>query len=399
MKKFITSAMLPLVAAIVPLSSYALDFEELADRLANYSDYNATAKYEVLLPTSQYPVVYDVVLISDKNCVSDSLAPATYLIEWSLAKDGNTSEGFSAYFDGNHYRYRDQRLQEFHAERDAIAFNPTGRLSDGVQNQAQFCDLLPQYIGQTFANMKVDSTYKYTFHPDTVIDGRKCVAVDGTRSFKGIEALEFVYVFDRETLEPVMSEFDSNPGQISEQIITATYGVNKDARKTAGSEDELIALYPEVFEKYRESSFRLENMTGRRLPAFSVPSVGGERYTHSKDSKFDVPTVIALLDAETGMVAEIVESLREAIDALPMRAELILAFTNNKVELIESAVGEVRQGEHLLMSARGLARDLGVTATPVILICDRSATVKDLAIGYNNDIADFVIQSTANAAR
>ena len=75
-----------------------------------------------------------------------------------------------------------------------------------------------------------------------------------------------------------------------------------------------------------------------------------------------------------------------------------MAFVNNKIETIESLTGGIRPGEHLLMSARGLARDCGISSMPVILICDRNATVKDLMIGFNNDIDDFVIQKTALAA-
>lgn len=400
MKTFIASAAMSLFATLVPVTSHALDFNELADRLETLNKYNASATYEVLLPTSQYPVVYNISLASKIVNPADTLAPASYLIEWSLSKDGNSSEGFSAYFPGNHYRYRDQRLQEYHIEWDALPFNPTGDMSQGVQNQAQFCDLLPQYIGQTFHKMASDTTYKYVLHADTLIAGRKCIAVDGVRSFRGIEALEFLYVFDKESLNPLRIEFDSNPGQIGEQIITTVYDSDKSGGKDVPlSEDKLMAMYPVIFEKFRESSFRLENMPGRRLPAFSIPTTTGERYTFAKDSKFAVPTIVALLDAEVATTSETVNMIRRAIDSLPMQADIIFAFTNNNIDLIEAAAGRIRPGEHLLMSARGLARDLGATTTPVIIICDRSATVKDLNIGFNNDITDFVIQKTATAAR
>lgn len=400
MKTFIASAAMSLFATFMPVTSQAIDFNELADKLENLESYNASATYEVLLPTSQYPVVYDIKLASKTNNPADTLAAASYLIEWSLSKDGNTSEGFSAYFPGNHYRYRDQRLQEYHVEWDTLPFNPTGDLNQGVQNQAQFCDLLPQYIGQSFRKMATDTTYKYVLHPDTLIAGHKRIAVDGVRSFRGIEALEFLYIFDKDNMTPIRSEFDSNPGQIGEQIITATYAYDKSSDMVVpSSEDKLMAMYPEIFEKFRESSFRLENMPGRRLPAFSIPTTTGERYTFAKDSKFAVPTVLALLDAEVSTTEETVNMLRQAIDSLPMQADVIFAFTNNNIDLIESVVGQIRPGEHFLMSARGLARDLGATTTPVIIICDRTATVKDLNIGFNNGITDFVIQKTATAAK
>ena len=399
MKTFVTFV----AAMTVALGSHAsnnIDLNTLASHLAGMKDYASSATFEVLLPTSEFPVVYQIKLASTAN-EGDSLAAAEYLIDWKLEKDGNHSEGFSAYFPGHHYRYRDQRLQEYHytTPNDAPTFAPGGDVSHGVQNQAQFCDLLPQYLGQTFASMMTDSTYKYTVHADTIISRQKVIAIDGVRSFGGIEALEYLYILDRDML-PLKTEFVSNPGQIGEQLITATYDYsNESTIGTVNSEEELIELYPEVFERFRESSFRLENLPGRRLPAFTAPTTTGERYAHTKDSKFAAPTVIAILDAEVGSTGASVRLLREAIDNMPMQVDLILAFVSNNVDRIEQLVGEIRAGEHLLMSARGLARDCGVTDTPVILICDKNAEVKDLHIGFNNDIGDFVIEKTALIAK
>lgn len=399
MKTLITFA----AAMTVALGSQAsknIDLNAIASHLSEMQDYASSTTFEVLLPTSEFPVVYQIKLASSANN-SDSLAIADYLIDWKLEKDGNHSEGFSAYFPGHHYRYRDQRLQEYHfnVANDAPTFAPGGDLSHGVQNQAQFCDLLPQYLGQTFAAMTTDSTYKYNVHPDTIISQQKVIAIEGVRSFGGVEALEYIYILDRDML-PLKSEFVSNPGQIGEQLITATYDYSDDnPLSTVQSEEELIELYPEVFEKFRESSFRLENLPGRRLPSFTAPTTTRERYAHSKDSKFAAPTVIAILDAEVGSTGATIRQLREAIENLPMQTDLIMAFVSNNVEKIESLVGELRPGEQLLMSARGLARDCGVTDTPVILICDRNAIVKDLHIGFNNDIGDFVIQKTALNAK
>ncbi len=396
MKTFITLALACCIASGAQ-ASQTDQLHDLAAELSAMTDFNSAATYEVLLPTSEFPVVYNINLASTAASPSDSLAAADYLIEWSLEKDGNKSEGFSAYFPGNHYRYRDQRLQEYHADWDATPFLPGNDVSRGVQNQAQFCDLLPQYIGLTFQSMLSDTTYKYTVHPDTIISRRHVMAVDGVRSFQGIEALEFLYILDKDNLRPIRSEFVSNPGQIGEQLISASYDYNSSKKDftVAKSEEELIARYPTIFEKFRESTFRLENMPGRRLPSFSAPTTTGERYTITKADQFAVPTVIAILDAEVGSTQQTIQLLRDAIDSLPMQADLIMAFINNKVDAIEALTSQIRPGEHILMSARGLARDCGVSVTPVILICDRSATVKDLHIGFNNDIGDFVIQSTA----
>ena len=388
------------VIALLPVGTDAanIDQSDLADKLSRYCDFSAKALYEVLLPTSQYPVIYDIKLNSTAN--ADSLAAADYLIEWSLEKDGNRSEGFSAYFPGNHYRYRDQRLQEYHAEWDSNPFMPMGDVSRGVQNQAQFCELLPQYIGNKLSEMAKDSTYKSVIHPDTLIAGRRVIAVDGVRSFQGIEALIYTYVFDRQSLRPLKIEFDSNPGQISEQTITATFSYPEGQETIIPTDEEaLMVLYPDIFEKFRESSFRLENLPGRRLPEFSVPTTTGERYTHHKDDTFASPTVLVLLDTDVATTAETVNAVRNAVDALPLRADLIFAFINNSIDAIEQVVPAVRPGEHLLMSARGLARDCGATTTPVTIIVKPSGEVADLMIGFNKNLSDFVIQKTAMAAR
>ena len=65
------------------------------------------------------------------------------------------------------------------------------------------------------------------------------------------------------------------------------------------------------------------------------------------------------------------------------------------VDAIEEVVPEIRPGEHLLMGARPLARDCGVGDLPVVILTDASGTVKNVILGYNNDLASDVIQKMA----
>ena len=81
-----------------------------------------------------------------------------------------------------------------------------------------------------------------------------------------------------------------------------------------------------------------------------------------------------------------------------MQTDIIFAFVSNDIDAIEALTGAAREGEHILMSARRLARDCGVTATPVIIICDRDAVVKEIINGYNNALTDVVIQKTVTSA-
>lgn len=392
MKTFVTF----FAAMTVALGSQAsrnIDISTVASHLSGQHDYAATATFELLLPTSDNPVVYIIKLAATAND-GDSLAPADYLIDWEIADSEKAAKGFTSYFSGNHYRYRDQRLQEYHINNadDAPGFAPGGDISKGVQNLAQFCDLLPQYIGSTFAAMQNDSTYKYKVHADTVISQQKVIAIDGVRSFGGVDALEYIYLFDRD-FQPLKSELISNPGQIGEQSITVTYDYGDDEPLTVAlSEQQLSDSYPEIFRLYRESTFSLDNLPGRRLPSFSAPTLNGDRYNHTKNTKFTVPTIIAVLDADAESTAATISELRKAISTLPSRVDLIMAFVTNNADKIESLAGQLLPGEQLLMSARGLARDCKISETPVIIICDRDAVVKDLQVGFNNEIGDFVIK-------
>ena len=56
-------------------------------------------------------------------------------------------------------------------------------------------------------------------------------------------------------------------------------------------------------------------------------------------------------------------------------------------------------GEHLLMSAKSLARDCGVSAYPVTIITNDDGIVADVIIGFNNDMSSSVIQKAAVAAK
>lgn len=390
------------VAAVFAIPLYGgvpADMQSLGRALADMGDYSGDCRYEVLLPTSRRPVVYEIGLFS-RAAAGDTLAPADYVIDWAVAKDGNSSRGFSAYADGNHYRFRGDRLQEYHYTDDPVPFAPRGTVDGGVQNNAQFTDLLPQYIGRKLIDMAADSSYRCDYLPDKTVNGRRCIVVDGVRTFGGVDALEFVYAFDRETLMPVSADFEANPGQIGEQTITAAYSypATRIRPYEAITEDALMAVYADAFGNCRESDFRLDNMPGRKLPEFTAPTVTGERYTRHKDDGFAVPTVIAVLDSEIGSAGATVEALRRAADAMPMQTDIIFAFVSNDIDAIEALTGAAREGEHILMSARRLARDCGVTATPVIIICDRDAVVKEIINGYNNDLTDVVIQKTVTSA-
>lgn len=189
-----------------------------------------------------------------------------------------------------------------------------------------------------------------------------------------------------------------NPGQISEQSVTVVYTYPDDMDKNRPrSEEELVALYPEVFEKYRESNYRVENLRGLPMPAFSLPTTTGERYTRHKGDRFLSPTVVALLDPSVSTAKETVEALRRAVDSLPGEAGLVMVFSGSNSDMIEEIAGALRPGEAILMSGRSLARDCGVSEYPVVIVASRDGIVKDVILGFNRNLGESVIQAVSLA--
>lgn len=395
---------LMVIAAIYPLGLLAggiccmsdsahgvIAVEECADRLESLSPFSATVKYSVTLPQADDDIVYQVRLASE-TAPGDSLCEARYLIEWELPRGEEVSDGFSAYSDGNHFRYHDGRLQEYHFQWDSIPFL-IGR--GGVQRSPQFAELLPQMMARDLRAMLADSTYRLRFVPDTVISGNHVAVIKGVQRARGYDGRYLTIVLDPATGRPLRSESDFNPGQISEQSVAVEYTYPGGNVSVPRSEDELIALYPDVFGKYRSSNFRVENLRGRKLPHFSLPTVSGERYTYDASRGFRAPAVIAFLDTEVATAAETVEQLRKGV--APAGADLIMVFPGGDRDAAEALAGGARAGEYVLVSGRSLARDCGVTVSPAVIVADRSGKVTDVMLGFNRNLAENVIQAVALA--
>lgn len=370
-----------------PISSIG----ELAERLGDTQRYNASATYGVLLPSAADEIVYDLNLQSIAS-PSDTLSPCAYLIEWSLPTPSGTSEGFSAYANASHFRYRDERLQEYHFDWDSIPFMTR---DGGVQRNAQFCDLLPQSLATTIKKIASSPNYTYKFIPAAKSGGRETVALEAVESYQGMTAREIKYVFDAFTGLPVKIDIESNPNEISEQTMTVRYGAPKSESVERFAEDELIARYPEVFEKYRQSNFRAENLPGTCLTSFSAPMLSGDRFTYDRGEAFQTPMLIAMLDPSVATTAETIADIRKTIGFLPKTIGIIWAFTTNNAEQIEELLGELQHGEKALTSAKALARDSGIATYPTLLFVGRDGKIADVQLGYNNSLPEVVMQKTA----
>lgn len=356
---------------------------DIAEALAKYNCIHGIVNYEVSLPSSPDPVVYSIDMQASP-APGDTLAPCQYLIEWHLPRPTGESHGFAAYSDGNHFRYRDNKLQEYHFASDPIPFQ-TGA---GVQNQAQFAELLPPYMALTIGSMTTDSTFIWSVRPsgnNSVISGKKRV--------KGYDAYEFEYIFDDATKLPVSLDITYNPASISEQILTATFSWDTSAPCTSFDEERLIATYPEVFEKFRTSNFRVENLSGTDLPAFTGRMTDGQRYAHHRGEAFARPTLLVFIDPAVESAASTIEAVRKASDQSAVYFDIIFAVADTDTDTLQQLFGDAPTAdEKVLTGIRSLARDCGITSYPTLIFTDREAKVHDVVTAYNKELPTVVIQ-------
>lgn len=381
-----------LLAMLPPLSVKAQGVQSIAEALERLDHYSCNVDYQVTMPAFSEPVVYNIILTQQPVTSGDTLAPCDYLIDWTLQRDQEPVKGWSAYHDGNHYRLLANRLQEYHVDANPLAFgiddkhSIKGGIKSGVQSNAQFTDLLPAFIASSIRDNSLDSTYHFTLHPDTIISGINRTALHALQRYQGYDVRNWLLVLDRETGQPVRITIDNNPGQISEQSITAIY-TPREYQPVDLTEAGLIALYPTDFEQFRQSTYRIENLAGTPLPSFSAKRTDGQRYTYTRNSRLSHPTVIVLLDSEQGDPATTSRFIRQGVDALPGTTDIVWAFMDEAHPDVAPLAGEL-----LLTGARSLARDCGVHDTPVTILVDSSGIVRDVITGFNNSLPSDVTQ-------
>lgn len=365
--------------------------EQLAKQLSEVERYRGSAEYSVLLPTATDDITYSVELQSISS-PSDSLSPCHYLIDWTLPTPSGESKGFSAYANGSHFRYRDERLQEYHFDWDSIPFLTR---DGGVQRNAQFAELLPQNIAVQIKKISSDPHFSYKFNVDAKAGGRKVVMIEAVESYQGLVARNLEYTFDAVTGLPIKIETESNPGEITEQTMTVTFAEPHAEAVDRFAEDDLIARYPEIFEKYRQSNFRAENLPGTVLTSFSAPTLEGDRFTYDRNSSFPTPQIIVMLDPTVATTAATIEQTRETLSFLPVTVGVIWAFNANNRDQIEQLIAPLQPGEKAIISAKALARDSGITTFPTMLFVDRSGRIADVQLGYSSSLPEILLEKTA----
>lgn len=356
-----------------------------------------SCRYEVLLPNLEDPIVYRVSLTSQAT-PADTLAPCSFMIRWSLDTPSGVNTGFSAYFDGNHFRFSNRRLQEYHASDDDTSFSPSGVTANGVQRRVQFADLLPQFIGERFEEMAADSAYNLRI-ANAVVGGKNVIKVEGVHRLAGCDAQEFEYILDEDTYMPVMVELDNNPGQLGEQVVTVHYMASSYLGPCNINMESLVALEPEAFEKYRTDTYSLEQLVGEPLPLMAVQTVDGGRYIHHRNEALEAPTVLVFCDTETTTTPQVIGQVRAAMQSVPGYTETVWMFADRRAEDVMSLLGDVLPGETAAINAGSAIRDLGVgSLLPVIVFVNRAGRLTDFIRGYNNDLSSIVIQKASLTA-
>lgn len=391
------------ILLIYPLGLSARGIDSIVSSLAEAACYQATARYSVLM-SLQDDVAYTVAL-RQASAPADSLCPCSYLVEWTADTPGRQADetaasGFAAYFDGHAYSFRGERLAEYHFDKEPSQFLTYGADTrspiPGIQWRAQFAQLLPAMIAADIKAMMHSPQYTCRFTADTIIDSRKCDAFSAVWAIDGDVMREALYTFDPSTGMPLYSRMENNPGRLAEQTVEARYTYTTDAPcEPITSESQLRQLYPDQFLNFRESTYAITSLKGRRLPSFAIPTTTGERYTYHAGDGFPSPTVIVMLDAAQAFTPKVIEAVRTSVQSMPRNVDVIWAFGDNNTDTIEPLIPGIRVGEHLLMSAKSLIRDCGASALPAILTVDTAGTVTGIIQGFNNNLAADVIQTLA----
>ncbi len=378
---FITS-MLLLAAPAGHISAQGVG--DIADALAEMPAYRARVTYSVTLPQAQDDVVYTIDLAQAPD------DPDGYLIDWSVMSPSGPVSGFTSWFNGDFYNFRNHRLQELHRQWDPETVSGRG----AAQNSAQFASLLPTRIAQWLREQRPIAMSGIIHEPDN-----KRINYTETWEAQGEIGSTISWIFDAETMRPLLFIADYNPGSVAGQQVVAEYAYSDSLAPLSAplSENFLRTRYPDAFNKYRESQFAIENMRGLPLPAFSLPRLDGGRLARQASEPFRAPTAVVIFDPASTLAPELISSLRAAIDRLPVNAEILWASVDKNPETASELLAPLRDGETALTGAGSLAAECGAAALPVILVCNPSGQISNLIIGLNQTLQTDVMQMLSNA--
>ena len=333
--------------------------------------WEASVDCQITMANADKPIEYKLRMMEEGAAADDSIAPCSYLIISRPEGIDGAEESFAAYFDGNFYKFKGDRLTEWHISESPLPFK------GGVVKAEMFANLLPSFLREAIAAMDSDTTYIYN-----VENGGRAMA--GRQEKQGYVLRNFEYRFDEDG-KPESVEITINPSAPTEQTMTATYNYSDTGQlKGPLSEEMLAGLFPEAFSKFREGNLALSSFVGKPMPTFSAPTLDRSRLTHQRGEGFGSPTLIAFIEKNDSAT---VNTIREAAtDTL----DIIYAFLDNGSESAGNTVGQLRPNEKAMTSARSLANTLGIKLFPSLILCQKNGKIGKISEGMNKNISEFV---------
>lgn len=371
------------------------NLDQLVAGLEGIKSYKSKATFEVLIPQSSEPIVYELSLTANDN-VNDNLSPCDYIVEWTINGGKSDSSGFSAYHNGNHYRYRDNKLLEYHMEWDSIPFR-SDNIGQGVQNQALFVKYLPANLAEHIKRISNDTTYYISTGLINVSKAHSAIVVKGTHTIADVVCEEFEYVFDRKTALPIRIHIESNPASISEQTIDVKYSESTTDVDVPITDEALMESYPIVFEKYRQCNYHIKNLIGEILPEFSAQTIGGSHYSFKKGDTLNSPTMFAVLDTKSEYSKRIISNIRLAYQNMPFESKIVWIFSeNNKCDILKT-IDKQLNNEEIYINSHSFIQKCGITSTPTTILANRNGKIIDVIIGFSKDLPSIITQNLSMA--
>lgn len=354
------------------------------------NNYDCELSYTVSLPMKDDDIKYSAKIWSIEM-PNDTLAGCNYLIEYKHQMD--TMSSFTSYFDRNYYKFENEKLQEYHWDWDSIPFKGTGKIM-GIQKTGLFAPFMPTEIMHKMSVLEKDPNNKLKLYSDTLINGIKVNAVKLKEIIKGNVAKDIFYYADVATGRPLYYESMNNPGSIGEQLVTIRYNYNAELTPIKVYNEEMLRdRYPIAFSRFRESNFSIENLPGRKLPMFSLPSTTSERYTW--DGGFKNNAIIVFLEVGNGLNKDLIAAVRDAVKNSVVPLDVLWIYNNKNIDAITEEMPDTREDEFALIGGKSFATDCGVTGFPTLIFVDKKGIVKDVQLGFNKDMKNVVIQKIA----
>lgn len=389
MTRFILTVAIFVSTAVTAMAANPVTLDNIRQRLADTPTASGQVLYKVYIPSQADPIIHRV-NIASIAVPGDTLSPVNYLLDWTLTTPSGDSHAFTAYFDGNLYRYSNNRLKEYHMPDDAPSFGNWDH--PGIQYTTQFAELVPTMLARKLATLQADSSY--VFNVRTSPDSRRTI-IDGVKRASGYDAMEYTYTFDAKTGLPSEIDLVYNPTAISEQTVSAAFQWADTVPQIPTTENALIELYPDIFARFRTSFYRASSLKDQPVPTFSARNADGSRFNYVRGQEFQAPTLLVFLSTESGDARATIADIRAAISTLPLSADIYYIFQTTDAEAVGEIVGATLPGETVLYGGRTAARDLGATVFPTILICSPTPPkIHDVIIGYNQNLTSIVNQKT-----